>query len=61
FRSAGADEYEELCKKMLNSLYGKFGQKGENWLKIGDCPGELDREELVFKWPKKKHSTRPPL
>ncbi|GAI67957.1 unnamed protein product [marine sediment metagenome] len=48
FRSAGADEYEELCKKMLNSLYGKFGQKGENWLKIGDCPGELDREELMF-------------
>jgi len=48
FKSAGAAEYEELCKKMLNSLYGKFGQKGENWLKIGDCPGELDREELLF-------------
>ena len=48
FRSAGVDEYEELCKKMLNSLYGKFGQKGENWKKIGDCPDEPDREELVF-------------
>ncbi|GAI80337.1 unnamed protein product, partial [marine sediment metagenome] len=48
FKSAGVDEYEELCKKMLNSLYGKFGQKGENWSKIGDCPDERDREELVF-------------
>lgn len=48
FRSTGVAEYEELCKKMLNSLYGKFGQKGEDWSKIGDCPGELDREELVF-------------
>ncbi|GAH91441.1 unnamed protein product [marine sediment metagenome] len=33
---------------MLNSLYGKFGQKGEDWTKIGDCPNEPDREELVF-------------
>jgi len=48
FRTQGVAEYEELCKKMLNSLYGKFGQKGENWEKIGDCPGEYDREELVF-------------
>ncbi|MBA7635997.1 hypothetical protein ES703_43610 [subsurface metagenome] len=48
FKSAGVGEYVELCKKMLNSLYGKFGQKGENWSKIGDCPNEPDREELVF-------------
>ena len=48
FKSAGVAEYEELCKKMLNSLYGKFGQKGEEWSKIGDCPDEPDREELVF-------------
>ncbi len=48
FRSQGVPEYEEMCKKMLNSLYGKFGQKGENWEKIGNCPGEMDREELVF-------------
>jgi len=48
FKSAGVAEYEELCKKMLNSLYGKFGQKGEEWTKIGECPNEPDREELVF-------------
>lgn len=48
FKSTGVAEYEELCKKMLNSLYGKFGQKGEEWVKIGDCPNEPDRVEQVF-------------
>lgn len=48
FKSAGVAEYEELCKKMLNSLYGKFGQKAEIWTKIGDCPNERDRVELCF-------------
>lgn len=48
FRSAGVVEYDELCKKMLNSLYGKFGQKGEEWVKIGDCPDEPDRVEQIF-------------
>lgn len=48
FKSAGVAEYEELCKKMLNSLYGKFGQKAEIWEKIGDCPNEPDRVELCF-------------
>jgi len=48
FRSAGNTEYQEFCKYMMNKLYGKFGQKGEEWEKIGDCPGEKDREELVF-------------
>ncbi|KKK77507.1 hypothetical protein LCGC14_2852930, partial [marine sediment metagenome] len=48
FKSAGVAEYEELCKKMLNSLYGKFGQKAEVWEKIGDCPDESDRIEQCF-------------
>ena len=48
FKSAGNAEYEELCKKMLNSLYGKWGQKGEEWEKIGECLGERDREMLCF-------------
>lgn len=48
FKSAGVEVFEQLCKYMMNSLYGKFGQKGENWHKIGDCPNEPDREELVF-------------
>jgi len=48
FKSAGVAEYEDLCKKMLNSLYGKFGQKADVWKKIGDCPNEPDRVELCF-------------
>jgi len=48
FASAGVAEYEELCKKLLNTLYGKFGQKAEIWEKIGDCPDEKNRVELCF-------------
>ena len=48
FKSIGNSEYEQFCKYIMNKLYGKFGQKGENWTKIGECPGEPDREELVF-------------
>ncbi|GAI88156.1 unnamed protein product, partial [marine sediment metagenome] len=36
------------CKKMLNSLYGKFGQKAEVWEKIGECPNERDRVEVCY-------------
>lgn len=48
FSKAGVKEYETICKYLLNSLYGKFGQKAENWVKIGVCPNEPDREELLF-------------
>lgn len=49
FKSANVAEYEKLCKVLLNSLYGKFGQKGEQWVKTGDAPNEPDREELIFR------------
>lgn len=48
YRSFGDKQYVELCKLLLNTLYGKFGQKGEVWTKIGDCPDEPDRVELLF-------------
>lgn len=48
FKSANVPVYENLCKYMLNSFYGKWGQKAENWVKIGVCPNEPDREELLF-------------
>ncbi len=48
FHAEGNPEYEELCKKFLNSLYGKFGQKADEWRKIGDCPNEPDRVEICF-------------
>jgi len=49
FKSAGVSEYEEICKLLLNSLYGKFGQKADIWEKIGLCPDEPDRVEVCYK------------
>jgi len=49
FIAEGNAEYAEFCKKLLNSLYGKFGQKADVWEKIGDCSGERDRIELCLK------------
>ncbi|GAH75426.1 unnamed protein product, partial [marine sediment metagenome] len=48
FKSAGVKSYDTFCKYMLNSLYGKFGQKADIWTKIGDCPDEPDRIEILF-------------
>jgi hypothetical protein len=49
FISEGKTESAEFCKKLLNSLYGKFGQKAEIWEKIGECIGEPDRTEDCFR------------
>jgi hypothetical protein len=48
FKAAGNKEYEQICKYLLNSLYGKFGQKAEEWIRIGTAPGEPDREEMIL-------------
>jgi len=40
--------FEHFCKIMMNSLYGKFGQKAEVWQKVGICPDEIDRIEDVI-------------
>jgi len=37
--------FEHFCKILLNSLYGKFGQKCQDWQKVGDSPDEPDRIE----------------
>lgn len=47
-KARGERAYEQLCKYLLNSLYGKFGQRAENWVRIGSAPDEPDREELIF-------------
>jgi hypothetical protein len=49
FESTGRGDYAEICKLLLNSLYGKFGQKADVWEKVGDCPGEPDRIEVTFR------------
>lgn len=48
FTEAGNTLYAHFCKIIMNSLYGKFGQKAEQWEKIGDCPGEPDRIETCI-------------
>ncbi|GAJ19963.1 unnamed protein product, partial [marine sediment metagenome] len=48
FKAAGNESYQVLCKYLLNSLYGKFGQKADIWNKIGQAPDELDRVEVVY-------------
>jgi hypothetical protein len=59
FKEEGVEEYVEMCKKILNSLYGKFGQKAEEWTKISDCPDEPDRyETLIYADKPKAHSLR---
>ena len=59
FKADGVEEYVEMCKKILNSLYGKFGQKAEEWTKIADCPDEPDRyETLIYADKPKAHSLR---
>jgi hypothetical protein len=49
FTAEGKAESAEFCKKLLNSLYGKFGQKAEIWEKIGECLNEPDRVEDCFR------------
>ncbi len=48
FKDEHNAEYEDMCKKILNSLYGKFGQKAEEWTKIGEDPDEPDRYETLI-------------
>jgi DNA polymerase elongation subunit (family B) len=48
FKSAGVTWYDVFCKYILNSFYGKFGQKAENWIQIGKAPNEPDREEILI-------------
>lgn len=47
-KSAGDDMLSHFYKIMLNSLYGKFGQKSTKWEIIGTCePGREGVEEVV--------------
>jgi len=48
FKAVNDRPYEQLVKYLMNSLYGKFGQKAEEWVKIGDAPDEPDREEMIL-------------
>jgi DNA polymerase elongation subunit (family B) len=53
-KANGNKAYAELVKVLMNSLYGKFGQKAEDWIRIGAAPGEPDREEMILHEPPKR-------
>jgi len=46
-REKGDTTLQYFFKIMLNSLYGKFGQKSMRWEKIGECDPELEEVETV--------------
>lgn len=48
FRAAGNEAYVELCKKLMNTLYGKFGQRSEDWEKVAEDPNEPDHYEYLI-------------
>lgn len=48
FQAVRNKSYAQLCKSLLTNIYGKFGQKAEDWIKIGNAPGEPDREEMIL-------------
>ena len=48
FKKEGNEAYVELCKKLMNTLYGKFGQKAEDWEKIAEDPNEPDHYEYLI-------------
>lgn len=39
-KKEGNKVYDMLYKLFLNSLYGKFGQKSDEWKRVGDAPGD---------------------
>jgi hypothetical protein len=45
FKHEGNDAFAFFTKLLLNSLYGKFGQRARGWQKIGDC--DPDRIEFT--------------
>jgi len=38
YKKAKNESYQEFCKKLMNSLYGKFGQNGKKWKKTQLTP-----------------------
>lgn len=59
YSSEGNTAFAYLTKLMLNSLYGKFGQRGQNWKDIGECPDdEIGIEEAIVAETGKRITTR---
>lgn len=58
-KAEGDETLSYFFKIMMNSLYGKFGQKSVRWEKIGECSPDLERvEQVVDLKTGKKYSIR---
>lgn len=47
-KRSGDKVRNELYKLFLNSLYGKFGQRGDKWVKVGETSPEEVYQETVY-------------
>ncbi len=54
FRAKGDKLYEHFIKLLLNSLYGKFGQRCDVWNKIGVDPSAIAHEEICYDYETRK-------
>jgi len=48
FKRAGNEAYSYLCKLLLNSLYGKFGQKATDYKLIGQTSADVTQSLEVY-------------
>lgn len=59
YKQANNKVYEQFCKLLLNSLYGKFGQKGFNWIQLTRDNLEKLYTHLGIEYPK-EYELKPP-
>lgn len=54
YRSKGNETYQLLCKLLMNSLYGKYGQMGQKWIKSNEKPRGRPGKWFILDEPTKK-------
>lgn len=52
FKASGNETYDQFCKLMMNSLYGKFGQLGFRWKILNEETLRLYYDQLGLPYPK---------
>ena len=55
YEREGQEGYAKICKLLVNSLYGKFGQRGFKQELIGECPPHVVKREEVYDVKHDKH------
>lgn len=55
FRESDNQGFSKICKLLLNSLYGKFGQRGLEQKIVGHCPIDTIERDTLIDIPTKRH------